>query len=129
VPASTPSPRSAPSAPLLAPASSSEEPGPVGKLMSQATEGVTGLALNAIMGVVRQLTGSLPENFREPANNFVDDMAASLGVLRKVPTENPHGQPHSHNGTANGAPQQSRQPDKEKDSAKALSRNRNRLPA
>ncbi|MBY0228943.1 MAG: hypothetical protein K2W96_06675 [Gemmataceae bacterium] len=113
---SLPAPNPAPSLP--------EEPGPVGKLMNQATEGVTELALNAIMGVVRQLTGSLPEQFREPANNFVDDMATSWGVPRKVLTDNPHETPHSHNGAAAGAPQQSRQPEKKEEPARNRGRNR-----
>jgi len=83
----------------------------VGKLLNQATEGVTGLALNSIMGVVRQLTASLPENFREPANQFVDNMATDLGVPHKVLADNPPIQPSSQESAAKGAPPQSRQPD------------------
>ena len=84
---------------------------PVGQLLNQATEGVTELALNSVMGVVRELTASLPENFREPANQFVDSMATDLGVPRKVLADNPPIQPSSQESAAKGAPQQSRQPD------------------
>jgi ElaB/YqjD/DUF883 family membrane-anchored ribosome-binding protein len=112
-----PAAKGAPSESLLssAPASSDaswlSQDSPVGKLLGQATEGVTGLALNSIMGVVRQLTASLPESFREPANQFVDNMATDLGVPHKVLAENPPIQPSSQESAAKGAPQQSRQPD------------------
>jgi len=111
--------KGAPSESLQAPATSSaassdsswlSKDSPVGQLIGQATEGVTGLALNSIMGVVRELTASLPESFREPANNFVDSMATDLGVPRKVLADNPPVQPSSQTGAANGAPQQDRQP-------------------
>jgi ElaB/YqjD/DUF883 family membrane-anchored ribosome-binding protein len=87
-----------------------EEPSAVGKLLNQATEGVTDLALNAIMNTVRNLTASLPENFRDPANQFVDNMAKDLGVSPKVIAENP---PISKplNGAGNGASHKSRQPE------------------
>jgi uncharacterized protein YoxC len=116
----SPPAKGAPSESLLASAPSSAasassswlgQDSPVGQLLSQATEGVTDLSLNAIMGVVRELTASLPETFREPANKFVDSMATDLGVPNKVLADNPPIQPSSQTGAANGAPQQGRQPD------------------
>jgi len=110
---STPSVASVASVASMASAASSwlSKDSPVGQLLNQATEGVTELALNSVMGVVRELTASLPDSFRDPANQFVDSMATDLGVPRKVLTDNPPIQPSSQPNAANGAPQQSRQSD------------------
>ena len=100
------SPSSSPSA-----SAQSKEPGPVGLLWNYAAEGVTDLSLNAILNVVRELTASLPDNFQEQANKFVDTMATDLGVPRKYIAANPPHPPHSQGDAADGAPQQGRHSD------------------
>ena len=105
-----------PSASLTAQAAPSspaqgKEPGPVGQLWNYASEGVTELSLNAIFNVVRELTASLPENFQEPANKWVDTVATDLGVPRKVLAANPPLPPHPQGDAPNGASPASRHSD------------------